>query len=86
MSEKCIIYRPLKHQKRLKQLREVRAKLSVDTRMLKTLTSPLRLILISTFVFLLFLFRILDRVFFLKCSAKRVRLLCCIGCCPYSLQ
>ena len=62
MSEKCIIYRPLKHQKRL--LREVRAKLSVDTRMLKTLASPLRLILISTFVFLLFLFRILDRVFF----------------------
>ena len=38
MSIKCIIYRPLKHQKRLR----VTTKLSVDARMLKALTSPLR--------------------------------------------
>ena len=40
MSEECIIYRSLKHQKRLKT--KVRTELSVDARMLKTLTSLLR--------------------------------------------
>ena len=40
LSEKCIIFRSFKHQKRLKIM--VRTKLSVDARMIKTLTSPLR--------------------------------------------
>ena len=40
MSEKCIIYRPLKHEKRLKT--GVRTELSVDPIILKTFTSPLR--------------------------------------------
>ena len=30
--------------------------------------------------------KILGRIFFLKCSAKRVLPFCCIRCCPYSLQ
>ena len=57
MSEKCIIYRPLKHQKRLKT--RVETKLSVDARTLETSTSPLslELILISIFVILFFLFK-----------------------------
>ena len=41
MSEKWIIYRLSKYQKKVKQLR-VRTKLSVDARTLETLTSPLR--------------------------------------------
>ena len=41
MPEKCIIGRQFKHQKSLKKLR-VRTKLSVDARMLKTLTSHLK--------------------------------------------
>ena len=41
MSEKYIIYRPLKHQKELKTINGVRTKLSVAARMLETLTSPL---------------------------------------------
>ena len=41
MSEKCIIYKPLKHQKRLQKV-SVGTKLSVDARMLKNLTSHLK--------------------------------------------
>ena len=40
MSKICIIYRPLKHQKRLKP--RVRTKLSLDAKMPETLISPLR--------------------------------------------
>ena len=47
LSEKCIISRPLKKEKGLKQL-SIRTELSVDARMLKSLTSPL---FYSAFVF-----------------------------------